>query len=265
MTSDAEQPSGRDLLPLALAAAVAAGVLLRDGQASAPRDVTTKTSLTDMVSELDRASEALISDMVLAARPGDAILGEEGGLTGAATSAVRWVVDPLDGTTNYLYGYPGWAVSIAAEVDGDVVAGVVHDPTHAETYSAVRGEGAWCNGRALRVSATPTLATALVGTGFGYDAAVRARQGREVAHVLPCVRDIRRAGAASIDLCWVAGGRLDAYYERGLQPWDWAAGMLVAREAGATVTVLADGTAVAAPPQLHQALVDLLGAAATGA
>ncbi|HEX2698839.1 MAG TPA: inositol monophosphatase family protein [Acidimicrobiales bacterium] len=247
-----------ELLELALKAATAAGTLLREGQGSAPADVSTKTSLTDMVSELDRASEALIAEMILGARPGDAILGEEGGLTGAGTSGVRWVVDPLDGTTNYLYGYPVWAVSIAAEVDGAVVAGVVRDPNHDDTFSAVRDHGSWCNGRRLGVGGAESLATALVATGFGYEADVRSRQGREVAHLLPRVRDIRRGGAAALDLCWVADGRVDAYYERGLQPWDWAAGMLVASEAGATVSVLPDGTAVVAPPQLHQPLVDLL-------
>ncbi|MGI8685423.1 MAG: inositol monophosphatase family protein [Acidimicrobiales bacterium] len=258
-------PDAAALLDLAMRAALAAGVLLRDGQASAPTDVSTKTSLTDMVSELDRASEALIAGMILKARPDDAILGEEGGLTGAGTSGVRWVVDPLDGTTNYLYGYPAWAVSIAAEVDGVVMAGVVHDPTHGETFSALRNHGSWCNGRRLAVGGAPSLATALVGTGFGYDADVRARQGLEVSWVLPRVRDIRRGGAAALDLCWVALGRLDAYYERGLQPWDWAAGMLVAGEAGAVVTVLDDGTAVVAAPQLHQPLVDLLAGAAGSA
>lgn len=263
MSAPDRLPAGVSLLDLAVQAATAAGHLLRDGQAAVPTDVSTKTSLTDMVSELDRASEALIAAMILGARPGDAVLGEEGGLTGAGTSGVRWVVDPLDGTTNYLYGYPAWGVSIAAEVDGAAVAGVVFDPTHDELFTAVAGEGSFCNGRRLRVGGPPTLATALVGTGFGYDAAVRARQGAEVAGVLPQVRDIRRGGAAALDLCWVALGRLDAYYERGLQPWDWAAGMLIAREAGAVVTVLADATAVAAPPQLHDALVDLLGRAAT--
>ena len=258
VTPDGAPPTGRDLLAVALEAAAAAGELLREGQASAPTDVETKTSLTDMVSELDRASEELIARTILGARPGDAILGEEGGLTGPGESGVRWVVDPLDGTTNYLYGFPGWAVSIAAEVNGEAVAGVVRDPTHGETFSALRGEGAWCNGRRLAVDGAASLSLALVGTGFGYDSAVRARQGLEVARVLPCVRDIRRAGAAALDLCWVAAGRLDAYYERGLQPWDWAAGFLVATEAGAVVTVQPDGTAVAAPPHLHQALVDLL-------
>jgi myo-inositol-1(or 4)-monophosphatase len=251
-------PSDRDLLTLASEAAVAAGVLLRDGLEAAPAQVTTKTSLTDMVSELDRASEDLIARTILAARPDDAILGEEGGPSGPGTSGVRWVVDPLDGTTNYLYRFPAWAVSIAAERDGEVVAGVVHDPTHGETFSALLGQGAWCNGRTLRVGGAPNLAVSLVGTGFGYDAATRARQGAAVARVLPLVRDVRRAGAAALDLCWVAAGRLDAYYERGLQHWDWAAGMLVATEAGAVVGVLDDGTAVVAPAHLHQAMVDML-------
>lgn len=251
-----------ELLALALEAALRAGTMLRQAQASAPTQVTTKTSLTDMVSELDRASEEMITRTILGARPDDSILGEEGGTNGPGTSGVRWVVDPLDGTTNYLYGLPAWVVSIAAEVDGEVVAGVVRDAVHDETFSAVRGEGSWCNGRPLRLVGPPSLELALVGTGFGYDAAVRASQGRQVAGVLPHVRDIRRAGAAALDLCWVAAGRLDAYYERGLQPWDWAAGMLVASEAGAEVAVLDDGTAVVAPPHLHQPLVNLLATAA---
>jgi myo-inositol-1(or 4)-monophosphatase len=252
------------LLALALEAAGAAGLLLREGQASPATAVTTKTSLTDMVSELDRASEELVIRTILWARPDDAVLGEEGGLTGPGTSGVRWVVDPLDGTTNYLYGFPSWAVSIAAEVDGEVVAGVVNDPTHGEVFRAVLGGGAWCNDERLEVEGAPALAVALVGTGFGYDPAVRARQGAELARVLPHVRDVRRAGAAALDLCWVAKGRLDAYYERGLQPWDWAAGMLVASEAGAEVTVLDDGTAVVAPPHLHRDLVALLAGAGAG-
>ena len=252
--------TGRDLLELAVEAAIAAGELLLEGLAAAPREVDTKTSRTDMVTELDRASEDLIRRTVWKARPDDAFLGEEQGLGGAGTSGVRWVVDPLDGTTNYLYRYPAWVVSIAAEIEGEVVAGVVHDPIHAETFTAVRGEGAWCQGRRLTVGGAPSLAVALVGTGFGYDEAVRAAQGQVVARVLPAVRDIRRGGAAALDLCLVAAGRLDAYYERGLQPWDWAAGMLIAGEAGAVVTVLDDGTAVVAPPQLHEALVALVGA-----
>ena len=249
---------GGELLALAVESATAAGGLLLEGRDRAPAEVATKTSLTDMVSELDRASEDLIVRTILSARPDDAVLGEEGGWSGPDTSGVRWVVDPLDGTTNYLSGFPAWCVSIAAEVDGVATAGAVHDPVHGETFSAVRGGGARCNGRVLRVAGAPTLAVALVGTGFSYDADSRARQGEVVARVVPCVRDVRRAGAAALDLCWVAAGRLDAYYERGLQPWDWAAGNLVATEAGAVVTLLPDGTNVVAPPHLHQALVDLL-------
>ena len=248
----------KDLLELALEAAGAAGRLLLEGRERGPARVTTKTSLTDMVSELDRASEELVTRTILSARPDDAVLGEEGGLRGPGTSGVRWVVDPLDGTTNYLYGLPAWVVSVAAEVDGAAVAGAVNDAVHGEMFSALAGVGAWCNGERLTVVGAPSLDVALVGTGFGYDAAVRARQGAEVAAVLPRVRDIRRAGAAALDLCWVARGRLDAYYERGLQPWDWAAGMLVAAEAGAVVEVLEDGTAVVAPAHLHGPLVDLL-------
>jgi myo-inositol-1(or 4)-monophosphatase len=257
-------PASDDLRTLAVAAAASAAALLRDGQRAAPLELATKTSHTDMVSELDRASEELVARTLLSARPDDAILGEEGGLRGPGTSGVRWIVDPLDGTTNYLYRFPAWSVSIAAEVEGEVVAGVVHDAVHGEVFEAVRGAGAWCNGARLRVDGAPDLGVALVGTGFGYDAGVRASQGAVVAAVLPAVRDLRRAGAASLDLCWVAMGRLDAYFERGLQPWDWAAGMLIAQEAGATVQTLDDGTAVVAAPQLHQPLVDLLRAAGAG-
>ena len=252
-------PDPVELVALARAAAVAAGDLLLEGQDGAAADVGTKTSRTDMVTAVDRASEALITETLLGARPGDAVLGEEGGLAGAGTSGVRWIVDPLDGTTNYLYGFPAWAVSVAAEYDGEVIAGVVHDPSHGETFTAVRGGGAECNGRRLEVTGAPDLSVALVATGFAYEAASRARQGQVVARVVPCVRDVRRAGSAALDLCWVGAGRVDLYYERGIQLWDRAAGMLVAAEAGAVVTVLPDDTTVAAPPQLYQPLLDLLG------
>ena len=206
-------------------------------------DVTTKTSGTDMVSEMDRASEALIVKGILAARPDDAILGEE---TGArdGTSGVRWVIDPLDGTTNYLYRHPNWAVSVAAEVDGEVMAGVVASPGLHETFSAARGQGAWLNGDPIAVSREVDLASALVGTGFGYLASRRALQAAVLPHVLPAVRDIRRYGVASLDLCWVACGRLDGYFEAGGQPWDVAAGLLIAAEAGAVASGL-DGGPVA--------------------
>ena len=255
---DAPAPDGGELMALAREVALAAGALLLRGQAEASEDVDTKTSGTDMVTALDRASEELVTDAILSARPHDAVLGEEGGLTGPGTSGVRWIVDPLDGTTNYLYGFPVWSVSVAAEYGGDVVAAAVHDPSHDETFTAVRGEGATCNGDRLRVGGPDDLAVALLGTGFGYTTESRARQGAALAGVVAHVRDVRRAGAASLDLCWVGLGRLDAYYERGLQLWDRAAGALVAAEAGAVVTVLPDDTTVAAPPQLYRPLLDLL-------
>jgi myo-inositol-1(or 4)-monophosphatase len=196
-----------------------------------------------MVSELDRASEHLIVSTLLAERPDDGVVGEEG-TARAGSSGLRWVIDPLDGTTNYLYDHPGWAVSIAAEDADGVVAGVVADAVHAEVFTATRGGGARRNGEPIACSPRDDLATALVGTGFGYDAERRRAQGRVVAGLLPHVRDIRRMGAASVDLCSVACGRLDAYFERGLEWWDLAAGALVATEAGAMVSSLDGGPMV---------------------
>jgi myo-inositol-1(or 4)-monophosphatase len=178
---------------------------------------------------------------ILAVRPGDAILGEEGGQTGATDGApARWVIDPLDGTVNYLYGLHDWAVSIGAEVAGQIVAGAVYVPLRGEMFSAWVGGGAWLESAdsermPLRCPAGVPLDRALVGTGFGYLAARRKVQGEVVAALLPQVRDIRRVGVASVDLCAVAAGRLDGFYERGLNYWDWAAGALVAAEAGAEV------------------------------
>jgi myo-inositol-1(or 4)-monophosphatase len=248
------------LLELAVDAARQAGTLLLDGVDRVRTSVETKSTRTDMVTEMDRASERLLVDLLRSARPDDAVLGEEG-TSSAGSTGVRWVVDPLDGTTNYLYGWPAWVVSVAAELDGEPVVGVVYDAVHDETFTAVHGEGARCNGSPLRVEGAADLATALVGTGFSYDAAQRAEQAALLARVLPAVRDIRRGGAAAMDLCWVALGRLDGFYERGLAPWDWAAGSLVASEAGAVVGVLDDGTRVAAPAHLFGPLCELLGAA----
>jgi myo-inositol-1(or 4)-monophosphatase len=238
-----------DLLALAVSAArQAAGLLAaRHGQAAV---VQTKSSPTDVVTEMDRAAEELIRARILADRPADAILGEEGGQTGgpadgkARPDGVRWIVDPLDGTVNYLYGLPDWSVSIAAECGGTVVAGVVCVPLRGSLYTAVRGGGAWlqpADGPARRLACTTgvPLARALIGTGFGYEAARRRAQGRVVGALLPQVRDIRRSGVCSVDLCSLAAGQLDGYYERGVQYWDIAAGGLIAREAGATVGGLA--------------------------
>jgi myo-inositol-1(or 4)-monophosphatase len=222
-----------DLLALAERLANEAAALLREGLGHT-HEIETKSSLTDLVTEYDRAAERLIVEGILAARPGDGLLGEEG-TAEPGTSGVRWVIDPLDGTTNFFYGYPAFAVSIAAEIDGEVVAGVVADVSRAETFTAARGHGAHASGHPLHCTDAAELATALVATGFAYDAARRARQGMVVAGLLPRVRDVRRSGSAALDLCAVAAGRVDGYYERGLAPWDLAAGALIAAEAGAAV------------------------------
>jgi myo-inositol-1(or 4)-monophosphatase len=261
------QPLPADLVKLASAAAQEAGELLlaRHGRVAV---VQTKSSPTDVVTEMDHAAETLIRDRLLAARPGDAFLGEEGGQTGAGP--VRWIVDPLDGTVNYLYELPGWAVSVAAEVGGVIVAGAVCVPLQRSTFTATLGGGAWLESawegsspRRLACNREVALSDALVATGFGYSSRQRADQGRVVAEVLPRVRDIRRAGAAAVDLCSVAAGRVDAYYEEGRQPWDIAAGGLVAREAGALTGDLRGEDAgsamtLAASPGLFDELRDLL-------
>ncbi len=220
----------RELLELALeVAGEAARLLLRyrgDGFA-----VGTKSTPTDMVTEADRAAEALIVERLLAARPEDGIVAEEGSAR-TGRSGVRWVIDPLDGTTNYIYGIPAFAVSIAAEREGEVVAGVVHDVAHGLAYAAVRGDGATRNGRPIGVSEGNDLARALVATGFAYDPARRAEQAAVLARVLPQVRDIRRLGSAALDLAHVACGMVDGYYEYRLNAWDVAAGGLLVREAG---------------------------------
>ena len=250
------EPDLDELLGVAVDLAEEAGTLLLEGQERVRALVSTKSTATDMVTEMDHASEALIVAGLERHRPNDGILGEEGH-DRHGTSGIRWVVDPLDGTTNYLYGFPSFAVSIAAEHEGRSIVGVVRDPVHDETFTAVLGRGATCNGRPLTVTGPPALATALVGTGFGYDPARRALQSRVLLGVLPNVRDIRRAGAAAVDLCWVAAGRLDAFYELGLAPWDWAAGSLIAAEAGARTEIL-EGVHVVAPPHLFDGLLDLL-------
>jgi myo-inositol-1(or 4)-monophosphatase len=254
-----------ELLALAEAVAREAGALVAGGR---PRHVVvaaTKSSPTDVVTEMDRAAEALLRDRLAAARPDDGLHGEEGGLR-SGSSGLTWVVDPIDGTVNYLYGIPAYAVSVAA-VLGDTerpgawrtVAGCVHNPASGETWTAGEGAGAWLDGEPLTAPEPPDLARALVGTGFGYVAGRRARQARVVAELMPRVRDIRRIGSSTIDACAVASGRLDAYYERGLNVWDIAASTLVATEAGLTVRGLrgapagGDMVVVARPP-----LVDVL-------
>jgi len=198
--------------------------------------VRTKSTRTDPVSEADHAAEQLIAQRLADARPDDGLLAEEGQATRTGSSGLRWVVDPLDGTVNFLYGIPAWCVSIACEDDAGALVGVVHDPNRDETFVAVRGGGAWLGERALTVTTAAELPDTLVATGFPYGARMRRDWADDVADLLGRVRDVRRGGSAALDLAWTAAGRLDAYLEFGLSPWDWAAGCLLVAEAGGTVT-----------------------------
>jgi myo-inositol-1(or 4)-monophosphatase len=234
--------SPADLLALAEATAREAGAELREAFARTDLAVASKSTPTDPVSEADQAAEALIRERLTAARPGDGILGEEEG-DAAGTSGVRWIVDPLDGTVNFLFGIPQWAVSIACEDAGGTLAGVVYDPMRDEAWRVERGGPARCGDTVLRGSDKADLGQALFATGFGYEAAVRGVQGAMIARLLPHVRDIRRLGSAALDLAWTAAGRYDVFYERGLKAWDLAAGALLCREAGLEVVLLD-----AAPP-----------------
>lgn len=249
-----------DLLELAVEAAELAAAVHRRHR-GAPLDATTKSSPTDPVTVVDAESEQVLLAVLLGARPGDAVLGEEGGGR-AGTSGVRWIVDPLDGTVNYVYDLPPYCVSVAAEVGGEVVAGVVLDAVHDERFTAVKGGGAHLGERRLDPDRPSELAASLVGTGFSYSSELRADQAQVLTRVLPAVRDIRRLGSAAIDLCYVAAGRLDAYYELALNEWDRAAGALIAREAGLAVVgstgAEPDELTVAAPPHLVGELLDLV-------
>ena len=264
MTDTASAGLVDELLGLAEAAALRAGALLHDDR-PAVLEVSAKSSPTDVVTQMDRAAEETLVREILSARPDDAILGEEGGER-PGTSSVRWVLDPLDGTTNYLYDIPLWAVSVGVEVDGVTVAGVVHAPALGLTYLAARGRGALERSpamtRPLAASSLDDLARALVSTGFGYDSEQRRRQAESLVDLAPRVRDVRRLGSAAIDLCWVASARTDAYVEQRLHPWDVSAGALVAREAGAVV--VGDDDPVQAPyvlasaPGIADALIAVL-------
>ncbi|MCG6497491.1 inositol monophosphatase family protein [Kitasatospora sp. A2-31] len=223
-----------ELLDVALDAARQAGTLLRDGRPADLGVAGTKSSPVDVVTEMDLASEKLIVELIGDRRPADGYLGEEG-TERPGTSGIRWVVDPLDGTVNYLYGLPSWAVSVAAEIDGRAVVGVVYAPARGELFQAVVGRGALLDGRPVGARPAPPWGRALIGTGFSYVREVRVRQAAVLLALMPEVRDVRRGGAAAVDLCDVAAGRLDGYYERGLAPWDRAAGCLIAAEAGALV------------------------------
>lgn len=223
----------RALLDRARSAAELAGQLLLER----PDDLgtETKTTVTDVVTVMDQRSEALLTSLLLADREGDGILGEEGASRNT-TSGYRWVIDPIDGTVNYLYGLPGWSVSVGLEFHGVPVLGVVAVPTYAVTYFGAKGLGAYAvdgsGERPLRPSTVTDLSMALTGTGFGYAASRRKLQAAVLAEFLPEIRDIRRAGSAAVDICWVCDGKLDAYFEKGLNPWDFTAAAAIAAEAG---------------------------------
>jgi myo-inositol-1(or 4)-monophosphatase len=227
-------PLAEELLELAVRTARSAGRLIQSGAARGVEVAATKSSDVDVVTESDRSAERLIRWTLLEARPDDAVLGEEGD-DEPGTSGVRWIVDPIDGTVNFLYGIPQYAVSIAAELDGEVVAGVVLNVATGAEYTATLGGPAHRNGEPIRVRSVVPLHERLIGTGFSYEAHQREIQAAVLLRLLPRIRDIRRFGSCALDLCAVAQGSLDGYMEEGVNLWDHAAGGLVARAAGARV------------------------------
>lgn len=261
-SSAAPDVEAAHLLDLACGLARAAGTAAAAGRRRGTPAGDTKSSATDMVTEFDRAAERFIVDGIRAARPDDGLVGEEGSAT-TGTSGIDWLIDPIDGTTNFLYDLPGWAVSIAAADRHGALVGTVYVPSLDEMFAARRGHGATCNGRTIRCGTLSDPATALVATGFSYSPERRALHGERVAQLLPRVRDIRRFGAASVDLCHAAMGRVDAYVEESLGPWDLAAGELIAREAGCRTGDLDGGPArpqqvLVANPALFEPLAALL-------
>ena len=248
-------------LELAERAARAAGEVLLSYYGRPPEGLSSKSSDTDLVSDADREAERTVRELLATERPDDGLLAEEGSHAETA-SGRRWVVDPLDGTVNYLYGFPAWGVSVALEDGSGTLAGVVLDPLRDDCFIAERGGGARLNGQAIAVRDRRSLDRALVATGFSYEPVRRAEQAGIARRLLPRVRDLRRAGAAALDLAWLAAGRVDAYYERGLNHWDWAAGRLLVEEAGGATAALEgepEGLVAAATPELLRDLAALIG------
>jgi myo-inositol-1(or 4)-monophosphatase len=246
------------LLDLALRAAREAGAFLRNRPADF--DIESKSTLIDIATQMDRAAEEMIVSRILSERSDDGIIAEEGS-SRISHSGITWVIDPLDGTVNYLYDLPGWCVSIACKDENGTIAGVVHAPTlDGATWSATRGGGSFRDGKPMRVSQENELARALIGTGFAYSMEIRKDQVRVINDLLPQCRDIRRFGAAAVDLCHVASGTLDAYFEVGLKEWDKAAGALIITEAGGVVSggESENSRLLAANPTLHQRLQNFL-------
>jgi len=247
--------SPSELLDLALGIAEQAGELLM--QRPLTFEITSKSTVIDIATQMDRDSEKLIVDSLLEARADDGIIGEEGS-TRPSSSGITWVIDPVDGTVNYLYGLPGWSVSIAAKDDKGVVVGVVHSPTIGSTWTAIRGGGAFFNARPIHCNDPIALNRALIGTGFVYDVNERVGQGRVIASLLPQIRDIRRIGSAAVDICYVAMGAFDGYFEIGLKEWDLAAAQLVAAEAGALISTDSNDLTCCAGPSLYPELIEAL-------
>lgn len=251
-----------DLMNVAAGIARNAGDLVFTGRRNGAGKVQTKSSATDMVTQWDTASEHFVVDQLSKLRPHDSIIGEEGGQV-QGTTPYTWLIDPIDGTTNFLYNLSGYAISIAACIETDPVSAAVFLPATRELFVAAKGHGSWLGSSRLQVSPCESLETALVATGFSYSAARRDLQGQRIARLLPRVRDLRRLGAAAADLCFVAAGRLDAYFEEGLQAWDLAAGQLIASEAGATLSNFVGSTitpsqVLVATPRIHGDLLKLL-------
>ena len=251
---------GAELLKLAESVARATGSLLMNRPDSFT--LTEKSSAVDFATQMDQQAEEMIVKLLLAQRPDDGIIGEEGAAR-QSKSGITWVIDPIDGTVNYLYGLPGWNVSIAAKDKEGVVVGVVYAPTINALWSAVRSEGATYNGKKIKCNNPVKLENALISTGFSYNLNSRIAQGEVVSKLLPQIRDLRRNGAAAVDLCYVAMGALDAYFEESLKEWDIAAGGLIATEAGAKISGRLGGSpdgdlVVCAGAALHAALLPLL-------
>lgn len=271
MTANFVPELRQDLATLAAKIATEVGQKVHSMRSSGVQVAETKSSLTDVVTEADRLAEALVVETLQSTRPEDAILGEEG-TAHSGTTGITWIIDPIDGTVNYLYDLPAYCVSIAACVadstafaDGQrAIAGAVYNPQTDELFVAAQGQGATRNGAQINVNSDVALNTSLVATGFGYTAERRSEQAAILMRVLPKIRDIRRIGTAAYDLCLLASGRVDAYYERGIQPWDYAAGALIATEAGATLLGRDDATPVgeplfvAAPQAIVRQLRDLI-------
>lgn len=259
MTADSQ---ARDLLLLATRIAAEAAVVVARYAAERTYVIETKSSPTDLVTEADRETEALIVRSILAARPGDGLFGEEGAAQ-ESTTGIRWLIDPIDGTTNFVYGIPAYSVSIGVERDGEMIAGVVHDVALKEAYTASLGAGAFLNDRPIQVSPRSDLSTSLWGIGFAYDKLRRGNQARFYDRVLTHIRDVRRMGSAALDLCRVASGQLDGYFEFQLNPWDIAAGGIVVREAGGVTGgfhghTFEDGYVLATSPALSEPMSRVL-------